>query len=170
MMYAVRPLPTYAEALDLPGAPRVPVAEGQADSNDHMNVRHYLATFDDAEWLLFGGIGLDEQASSGGNVFALEQHLSYRREVLVGQQVSVHLRVVGRDARMLHLVSYLLNHDTGEVAASLESLEAYVDHGTRRVAAFPETVGAALDDWAAAHAELDWTPALSGCIAMKGDR
>lgn len=168
MMSTVRPLPTYAEASALPSAPAIRVGPETADANGHLNVRHYLATFDDAEWLLFAELGLDESGSSGGNVFALEQLLSYRREVLVGQEVSVHLRVVGHDARMLHVVSYLLNHDTREVAASIEGLEAYVDHTSRRMAPFPDDVAAALDRWAREHAALPWSPVLSGAIALKG--
>lgn len=166
----MRPLPSYADVLALPGAPRVRVPSAMADANGHLNVRHYLASFDDAEWVLFTDLGLDEHASSGGNVFALEQLLSYRREVLVGQQISVHLRLVGRGVRMLHLVSYLLNHDTDEVAASMEALEAYVDHATRRLAPFPEAVARALDRRLASHDALPWRPVLSGAIGAEGLR
>lgn len=170
MMCTVRALPTYDEAAALPGVPRRPVPAAYGDSNGHMNVRHYLGTFDDAEWELFGPHGLDTEASHGGGLFALEQYLTYRREVLVGAEVSVHLRVVGRDERMLHLVSYLLDHDEGRVAASMEALEAYVDHGTRRLAPFPAPAAAELDRLAAEHRALPWRPDLSGAMALRGAR
>ena len=76
-------------------------------------------------------------------MFALEQFLTYRREVLVGDEVAVHLRLLDREPRMLHLVSYLVNHTRGEVAASMESLEAYVDYGTRRMSPVPRAPRAA---------------------------
>ena len=80
------------------------------------------------------------------------------------------VRVVARDERMLHLVTYLLDHGERHVAASLEGLEAYVDHSTRRMAPFPGPVGAALDRWAAEHAALPWAPRLSGAMGLRGPR
>lgn len=167
MMRPVRALPSYDEALGLPAGPRRVVPAEHADGNGHLNVRHYLGAFDDAEWELWEGLGLPADGSTGGNVFALEQYLTYRREVLVGAEVSVHVRVVGRDARMLHVVSYLLDHDQRHVAASLEALEAYVDHTTRRMAPLPDEVGTALDGWAAEHAVLPWAPELSGAMGLR---
>ena len=69
-------------------------------------------------------------------MFALEQHLTYRREVLVGDEVAVHLRLLARSEKLVHLVSYLVNHTRQEVAASMEALEAYVAYDTRRAAPF----------------------------------
>ncbi|GAB3991112.1 thioesterase family protein [Nocardioides marmoraquaticus] len=166
----MRALPSYEEALALPSGPRLRVPAERVDTNGHLNVRHYLGTFDDAEWTLFEDLGLAADGAGGGNVFALEQYLTYRREVLVGAEVSVHLRVVGRDERMLHLVTYLLDHGERRVAASLEGLEAYVDHGTRRMAAFPDDVAAALNRWASEHAALAWSPELSGAMGLRGAR
>lgn len=170
MMSLVRALPTYDETTALPGTPPTEVSPAVVDANGHMNVRHYLATLDDAEWVLLEQVGLDAAGSTGGNVFALEQHLTYRREVTAGQQVSVHLRILGRDHRMVHLVSYLVVHDAQEVAASLESLDAYVDHTTRRMSPFPVEVAAGLDRWIADHRALPWTPELSGALALPEPR
>ncbi len=170
MMCTVRALPTYDEAARLPGAPRRRVGEELGDSNGHMNVRHYLGTFDDAEWELFGPHGLDTDATYGGGLFALEQFLTYRREVLVGAEVSVHVRVLARAERMLHLVSYLLDHEHARVAASMEALEAYVDHGTRRLAPFPAPAAAELDRLVHEQSRLPWTPQLSGAIELKQTR
>jgi acyl-CoA thioester hydrolase len=173
MMYAVRALPSYDEAVLLPAAPRVPVPPEYGDANGHMNVRHHLALYDDAEWSLFDAFdaGTEATAAGEGGMFALEQTLSYRREVLVGDEVAVHLRLLGRTAKLLHLVSYLLNHSRGEVAGSMEALEGYVDHGTRRLAPFPGAAGAKLDALVASHAALPWTPVLSGSIRLaRGER
>jgi acyl-CoA thioesterase FadM len=101
-------------------------------------------------------------------MFALEQFLTYRREVLVGDEVAVHLRLLDREPRMLHLVSYLVNHTRSEVAASMESLEAYVDYSTRKMAPFPDEAGRRLDELIARNAELLWQPELTGAIALPG--
>ncbi len=165
----MRPLPTYAEVLALPAAPRLTVPESQGDGNGHLNVRHYLATFDDAEWVLFDEFDAGTAASTAGvgGMFALEQLLTYRREVLVGEEVAVHLRLHERSAKLLHLVSYLVNHTREEVAASMEALEGYVDYSTRRLSPFPEPAGTRLDAIIAANASLPWSPVLSGAMQVK---
>lgn len=168
MMGAVRALPDFAEVTQLVAAPRRRVPEELADGNGHMNVRHYLAILDDAEWTTFDAFDAGSAAAEAGTggMFALEQLLTYRHEVLVGAEVQVHLRLLEHDGRMLHLVSYLVDHTHDRVAASMESLEAYVDHSTRRIAPFPDRAVRELDRIVAAHAALDWRPELSGAIAL----
>jgi acyl-CoA thioester hydrolase len=144
------------------------VPEEYGDGNGHLNVRHYLGILDDAEWIVFDEFGAGNQASEAGigGMFALEQFLTYRREVLVGDEVAVHLRLLDREPRMLHLVSYLVNHTRSEVAASMESLEAYVDYSTRKMAPFPDEAGRRLDELIARNGVLPWQPELTGAIAL----
>ena len=165
----MRPLPTYDQVLELPSGPRLTVPSEYGDTNGHLNVRYHLAIYDDAEWAIFEPLGLgDEHAQAGiGGIFALEQHLTYRREVLVGDEVSVQVRIVGRDQRLIHLVHYLANHNRSEVAGSMEALNGYVDLQTRRLAPFPATSAEGLDAHIARASQLDWRPVLSGSIALK---
>lgn len=162
----MRALPTYDEIQSLPAGHPTVVGDDLADENGHLNVRHYLALYDDAEWVVFGTLDLgDEHAAAGlGGMFALEQHLTYRREVLAGDQVTVRMRLVARTPRMLHLVSYLANDTRREVAGSMEALDAYVDFATRRLSPFPTTGAAGLDRLLADAAALPWSPELSGSI------
>lgn len=166
----MRSLPSYEQVvLTLTAGPRVVVPAAYGDANGHVNVRHHLGLYDDAEWAIFDGIGLGD-ADGGADVagiFALEQHLTYRREVLVGDDVSVHLRVLACEGPLLHLVSYLANHTRGEVAGCMEALEGCVDLTTRRLAPFPVDAGAAIGAMAAAAARLDWQPELSGAITLR---
>lgn len=168
MAAMLRRLPAYEEVLALPHGPRMRVPAEFADANGHLNVRHYVGLFDDAEWVLFDGVdvGSDLAERGIGGIFALEQHLTYRREVLVDDEVSVHVRLLARTDRLLHLVSYLANHSHREVAASMEALDAYVDFGTRRLAPLPSPQSAALDGLIAAAAALPWEPALSGAVDL----
>jgi acyl-CoA thioester hydrolase len=158
--------PEYDEVGALPQGERLVVPAEYGDDNGHLNVRHYLGLFDDGEEVLLSrvGLGTDLARRGIGGVFALEQHLTYRREVGVADEVSVGVRVVGRTERMIHLVSYLANHTKREVAASLEALDAYVDLDTRRLAAMPEDPAAALDRLVTAAEALPWEPELSGTI------
>lgn len=165
----MRPMPTYDQILALPSGTRVRVAAEQGDENGHLNVRHYLGLYDDAEWAVFGplGIGAEHAVAGLGGLFALEQHLSYRREVLVGDEVSVALRIVARTTRMVHLVSYLANHTRREVAGCMEALDAYVDFATRGLAALPDPAVSALGDLVAQAEALPWQPSLSGSIVPR---
>jgi acyl-CoA thioesterase FadM len=161
--------PSYDEVQVLPGGLPTVVTGDQADENGHLNVRHYLGLYDDAEWVVFGGLGLgDEHTAAGiGGIFALEQHLTYRREVLVGEQVTARMRLLARTPRMLHLVTYLANDTRRDVAGSMEALNAYVSFGTRRLAPFPEAGARALDGLVEDAARLPWQPLLSGSITPR---
>jgi acyl-CoA thioester hydrolase len=164
---APRPLPSYDEVLALPAAPTRVVPPEYGDGNGHLNVRHYLGILDDAEWVLFDEFGAGNEASSAGTggMFALEQLLTYRCEVLVGDEVAVHLRLVARSEKLIHLVSYLVNHTRREVAASMEALEAYVAYETRRVSPFSPAAQQVLDHWIRQQAPLP-APVLSGAISL----
>jgi acyl-CoA thioester hydrolase len=166
---SARPLPSYDEVLALPSAPTRVVPAEFGDGNGHLNVRHYLGLLDDAEWVLFDafGAGNDASAAGTGGMFALEQLLTYRREVLVGDEVAVHLRLLARTEKLVHLVSYLVNHSRREVAASMEALEAYVAYETRRATPFSPAAREVLDDWIERQSVLP-APALSGAISLGG--
>ena len=137
------------------------------DGNGHLNVRGYLGIFDDAEWVLFDefGAGNDASAAGTGGMFALEQHLSYRHEVLVGDEVAVHLRMLDRSDKLIHFVSYLVDHTQREVAASMEALEAYVAYDTRRATPFPPDAVAVIDAWIDRQRGLP-APELSCSISL----
>lgn len=164
----MRRLPSYDEVTALPGGVRQPVPPEYGDDNGHLNVRHYLGLFDDAEWVLFEEVdlGTDHARAGIGGIFALEQHLTYRREVAVGDDVSAHVRLLGRNQRMIHFVSYLANHTRGEVAAAMEALNCYVDLGTRRLAPIPDPQASGLDRYVERAAALPWQPDLTGLIAL----
>ena len=161
--------PTYDEVGALPCGDRMVVPPEYGDENGHLNVRHYLGILDDAEWVVFEQVGLgSDLAQRGiGGVFALEQHLTYRREVAVGDEVSVGVRLLGRTGRMIHLMSYLANHTHGEVSAAMEALNCYVDLGTRRLTTIPQEQADGLDRVIAEAAAQPWQPMLSGTITPR---
>lgn len=165
----MRSLPTYDQVLALPSGGRRSVPPEYGDANGHLNVRHHLALYDDAEWALFEPMGAGASAAEAGEggVFALEQHLTYRQEVLVGEDVEVKVRVLRRSGPLLHLVSYLAVHTRRVVAGSMEGLEGWVDFGTRRLAPFPELAASALDVHITDAAALPWSPELSGSITLR---
>jgi acyl-CoA thioester hydrolase len=166
-------LPGYAQVIALPGTARRLVPPEFGDANGHLNVRHYLALYDDAEWEIFErmGLGVEHARTDRRGMFALEQHLTYALEVDVGAEVSVHMRLLARSAKVVHLVNYLADHTRGQVAGAIEVVDGYADLDTRRLTAFHPGPGlAALDAQLAADRGLDWRPATSGCLAVRPER
>ena len=73
------------------------------DENSHMNVQFYVHVAEQglSECLRRVGMGeLYAAADKFGN-FALEQHIRYYAEILTGDQVSVHVRVIDVIAKTL---------------------------------------------------------------------
>ena len=62
----------------------------QCDHMGHMNVMWYVGKFDEATWNLFAAIGITPSYLRGGRgMAAVEQNISYRRELHAGEIVSV---------------------------------------------------------------------------------
>jgi len=129
------------------------------DDNGHLNLAYYLVLFDWATDALWGAIGLgDPFRASGFGTFAAESHILYRAELLAGEAVTVTGRILGVDAKRLH-VAYEMGKADGTLPAQQEIMYLCVHLGTRRVAVWPEPVAAGLHEAARDHAGLprpDW--------------
>ena len=66
------------------------------DHMGHMNVMWYVGKFDEATWLLFAAFGLTPAYFRERNrgMAAVQQNISYRRELLAGDIVEVRSRVL----------------------------------------------------------------------------
>lgn len=126
----------YATALSILHAD---VPDAWLDHNRHMNVASYVTAFDEAmeAFLDSMGIGKSYKDALGGAVFVVENHISYQREVLVGQRVSVNLQVLDLDDKRMHLFLRMWNETRGMQAATSEILAIHVDMQTRRASPFP---------------------------------
>ena len=80
----------------LPVVYRTVIPPAYEDRNGHMNVRWYLALYDEAGDELYPMLGLttDYFAFSGMGGFDLEHHLWYAAEVHVGDNVVVSARIL----------------------------------------------------------------------------
>lgn len=143
------------------------------DGNDHMNMGYYVVLFDlatDEIWDALG-IGREYKRATQCGTFAAEAHIVYEREMLVGERGRVHSRVLGCDAKRLHVAHELFRLKDGLRAAAQEFLFLHVDLAIRRVVPWPGEVLARLQAAEAAHAALpapDWTGrriALPGRLA-----
>jgi acyl-CoA thioester hydrolase len=115
------------------------------DHIGHMNVMWYVGKFDEANWNLIARIGLTPTylRQSGRGMAAVQQNISYKRELLAGDIIEITscvLEVGNKSVRFLH---EMRNAETGELAATCEITGVHMDRQARKSAAFPEEVRAA---------------------------
>ena len=137
-----------------------------ADSNAHMNMRWYVALFDDAGDELHERCGLTAEfhrAHRSGTV-DLEHHTHFLSEVMPGETVAVYSRLVARSAKRLHYLMFLVNETKGRLAAIFECMNAFLDLELRKTAPFPPEIAAHIDAWLEDDRKLDWPPPVSGAM------
>ena len=145
---------------------RMTVPPAWRDDNGHMNVRWYVAIFDDASDVLHADLGLTPEYHRlhGSGTFDLEHYVQYLSEVLPAENVAVYVRYVSQSAKRLHYVMFLVNETRGRLAATLECLNAFADLSVRRTAPWPEEVAARIAARVQAASRLDWPAPLSKVI------
>jgi len=153
------------EALE-PVCLRATVPDSYRDSNGHMNVRWYIALFDDAGDTLHDWMGLTQayHASHGTGTFDLEYHVNFISEVLPGEDIVVYIRLIAYSAKRLQYVMFLVNTTRRKLAATLECINAFADLTVRRTAPWPPEVAAKLAEAVESDRKLGWAPPLSGSM------
>ena len=139
------------------------------DRNGHMNVRHYIGIFDDCgtPTLVRQGLPLEWLTAHHRGVMDVENHIRFLHEVMEGEEVTVHARLIGRTEKALHWMEFLVNNTRANLAATLEMLTVHVDLVTRRATAWRAEAAAALDAQIATDGALPWAAPVSGCIALR---
>ncbi|MFW5748325.1 MAG: thioesterase family protein [Chloroflexota bacterium] len=153
----------------LPLLHRATITDDYLDAMGHMNVRWYLALFDEAGWRLFEQFGMDmayyQQNAAGA--FALQHIIRYLAEVHAGDTVAIYGRLLGRTDKRIHVMCFMVNETQGLLAATIEELGSHADLTARRTAPMPPDITDRLDAVIAAHSALDWDAPISGAIKLK---
>lgn len=138
------------------------------DLNNHMNMRWYVALFDDAGDTLHDHIGLTREfrRASGTGTMDLEHHTWFISEVLAGSQVCIYARVVARSAKMFHYLMFMVNESTGKVAAHFECVNALVDLAARKTTAYPAEILSRIDAMLVEQNRLPWKAPVSGAMRV----
>lgn len=159
--------PALADVTALPCLLRTTIPPEYSDENRHMNVRHYLALFDDAGYPLIERIGLTQEfyARTQRGGFDLEHHIHYLNEVLIGDTVAVYARMLGRSAKRMHYMMFMVNETRGNLAATFECVNSHADLAVRRTVAWPDEIASALDRLIAESDALGWAAPVCGVIA-----
>ncbi len=142
------------------------VPEEYRDENGHMNMRWYLAIFDDAGDVLHDRVGLTREyhRQHGSGTFDLEHHLFFLSEVNPGDELAIYMRFVARSAKRLHYLMFMVNLTRGKLAAIFECMNAFADLSVRKTAPFPEEIAQKIDEILVQHEKLDWPPPLSSAM------
>ncbi|CAA0104558.1 L-carnitine dehydrogenase [Starkeya nomas] len=138
------------------------------DHHGQLNAAYYGLLFDRAvdEAVFLVGLGPHRVESRSASFVTIEAHQRFLRELRVGQEVRVTLRLVNYDDKRMHLFQELHHAREGWIAATCEQIAQHVEAGTRRVAPFPDEVLERLALMKAAHGALPIPEGLGRPVNM----
>ena len=165
----MKPPPLSAEQIRELGPPCYEtVARAEwTDRNEHVNIRYFVAVFDDAGDVFYPTVGLGDADHRGreSGTMDLEHHIHYLREVRPGERLAVYLRIVGVGEKRFHYVMFLVNESTGQLASMFECVNTYVDLRRRKSAAWPEDVRLSLVRLLEEHGGVSWPAPVCGSMS-----
>lgn len=126
------------------GVHAVIVGRDWLDYNEHMNVAFYLKAFDDASeaFIALAGMGAAYTRATKLSWVALESHLGFVREALLGDTLRIESRVLELDRTKLHLAQVMYRDQT--LLATHEQVGLHFDTVARRARPFAADVHARL--------------------------
>lgn len=102
----------------------------------------YARKFDEATWHLLALVGITPTylREHQRGMAAVEQHITYKRELHAGDIVTIRSAVLEIKEKVIRFVHELRNDETGELAAIAVMIGIHMDTGTRRACPFPEDI------------------------------
>ncbi len=157
---------TVEQVQQLPKLYNFTIPEDYLDEMGHMNVRWYLGIFDDAAVHLFRQLGMTAKyfKANQTGAFALQQFIYYWREVRLDETVSIYSRILGRSAKRIHMMYFMVNETNQTLACTLEGLGSHADLNIRRTSPYPAHIAGNIDVMLAEHQQLDWSAPVCGAI------
>ena len=109
------------------------------DHMGHMNVMWYVGKFDEATWNLFSEVGITPAYLREKNraMAAVQQNITYKRELLSGDVVAVRSGMLEMREKVAKFVHEMRHAQTGEIAAVCVLTTVHMDSQARKAAAFP---------------------------------
>ena len=153
------PYPPYRDA----------VAPDWIDYNGHMNVAYYVLAFDRATDRIFDYLGIGEayRRATHHSIFALEAHVTYERELRLGDEFEIATRLIDADRKRLHLFHAMTRATDGELSATIEVMGLHVDMAGPRSAPLPDGAYAKVEALLAEHRLLPPPPQLGRKIGIR---
>ena len=155
----MKPHPVALDDIVALGSPyRLVIPPEYEDENGHVNMRWYLAIYDDAGYPLAARLGLTpefhKQHGTGG--YDLEHHIHYLSEVMVGDTIAVYTRLLDRSAKRIHYMMFMVNETRDTLASIFECVNSFADLTVRRTAPYPDEISQRIDAVLAEHSQLPW--------------
>jgi acyl-CoA thioester hydrolase len=112
------------------------------DQMGHMNVMWYVGKFDEATWNLFAEMGITTGflKQNGRGMAAVQQNITYKRELLAGDTVAVRSAFIEVREKVAKFVHEMRNAQTGEVSAICVLTGVSMDAQTRKSTPFPPEI------------------------------
>src|SRR5512132_632272 len=109
------------------------------DHMGHMNVMWYVGKFDEATWNLFSELGLTPEFLRDRRraMAAVQQNITYRRELLSGDVVAVRSGMLEMREKVAKFVHEMRHARSGEVAAICVLTAVHMDSEARKSTTFP---------------------------------
>jgi len=134
-----------------------PVLPEWIDYNGHVRDSYYVVIASLATDVLMDELGIDAayRERTRNTLYSLELHVRYLNEVKLGDTIDVTVRVLGHDAKRLHLGFELCCARHAGPAATVEFMMMHVHQGEPPGARpFPPGIAARIEALAAATAAL----------------
>lgn len=150
----------------LPVIHRETVRPEWIDYNGHMNVAYFVLAFDYAVDALWAILGIDDRyrERTGCSTFAVESHVTYQREMKLGEEMLFSVQLLGYDQKRIHHFYRMYHATEGYLAATCEWLNLHVDLTARKVRMMPPEIQAALATVFREHRNHDWPHEASRVI------
>jgi acyl-CoA thioester hydrolase len=164
--------PTPEQVRQLPLLYEVTIPPEYEDVNGHMSIGHYMVIHDQTATPFYASLGMDESyfTERRRGIMDVEHHLHYLAEVLVGDVVAVHSRMLERSEKAVHGMWFMLDRTRERLANTLEWVTLHVDLDARRAAPFAPEVTAELDRQIEYGRTLGWEVPVCGVMGLSGRR
>ena len=127
------------------------------DHMGHMNVMWYVGKFDEATWNVFSAMGMTAAylREQRRGMVAVQQNLSYRRELHPGDTVAVQSTLLELRPKVVRFLHEMRNADNGEIAALCELTGVHIDTTTRKSCPIPDDIQARARELVHAYSPTD---------------
>lgn len=142
------------------------------DYNGHMMDGYYLVAFSSLTDALLDHLDLGRayRARTGFTIYTVEAHVSFQRELKLGQQLCMQARVLDADARRIHGFYTLRSAGSDTPAATAELLLLHIDQSGPRAAPMAPAHQARVEALRQAHARLPAPTGVGRSVSLRRPR
>jgi acyl-CoA thioesterase FadM len=137
------------------------------DYNGHMSEWCYLLVMGNSSDAFFRYVGIDDAyRAAGQSLYTVETHIRNLAEVSEGAPLALTLRVLGVDAKRVHILHEVLSADT--LVATGEQMLLHVDAGAGRTTPLPARLHERIGALCEAHGVLPWPEYVGRPMGLRG--